>query len=94
MAVAGLTSLTKLKYNKFVDYLKEEITDEAQREKILTKFCEFMNFDPTMKSNTPEQLKKQQEKRDALKKEGITTWISSGMKKSYEKKKLAKQVIE
>lgn len=86
----GITTLTKIKYHNFEEKLKSQgYVDEALN-KILKDFCETMNFDPTKKTITPEQLKKKQEKRDALKKEGISTWISSGMKKSYEKKKLAK----
>jgi hypothetical protein len=90
MESKGFTTLTKVKYHNFEEKLKLHVIDEELVNIILTDFCETMRFDPTKKSHKPEQVKKQQEKRDALKKEGISTWISAGVKKSYEKKKLAK----
>ena len=89
----GCSSVTKTKYHDYSEKLHTYIDDKELIKKILNDFCTIMVFDPESKSKTPEYFKKQQEKRDKLKEQGISTWVSNGGKKTYEKKKLLKNEI-
>jgi hypothetical protein len=89
MSEVGIVHVSKKKYINFLKSAKEYLTEEHLA-KIELDFQKAFNFNPEKKVKTEKELKKQQEKRNLLKEQGISTTISSGMNKVYEKKKLAK----
>jgi hypothetical protein len=91
MSKCGKVVISNKKYIKFLESSKEFLTAE-QIEQMNINFKTIFNFDPEQKTISEKVLKKQQEKRDLLKEQGISTTISSGMNKVYEKKKLSKNL--
>ena len=82
--------ITKTKYAIINETVKSIFPDDKEKhESFMTKFREIFNFDPNKKTSSPSKNKKTQLKRDKLKEEGISTYISAGVKKSHEKKKAA-----
>ena len=81
--------LTKTGYYKLEEYSKQygDIGEDMMRH-----LRDIFDYDPNKSSVSLKTIENAKKKRDALKAEGISTYISSNMKKSYEKKKLQKQV--
>lgn len=81
-------NLTKSKYKEFDKNLKTLVTPELYS-KIMCTFKESFKFDIDACSSNPETIEKTKQYRHKLREEqGISTYISSGAKKAYEKKKL------
>jgi hypothetical protein len=86
----GNVVLSKSKYQEFDKHLKELVSPDIYL-KISDVFKETFKFDANVCSSNPYAVEKTKQYRNKLKEEGISTYISSGAKKSYEKKK---QLIE
>jgi hypothetical protein len=61
---------------------------------IMKSFKEDFKFDIELPTTNLVAMKKTQKQRDELKANGISTYISSGMKKSYEKRKQQNVITE
>lgn len=85
----GCAFITKKAYKEFHKLCEVYISEPGKYEEFLTNFKRIFKFDPDKSSCSPETVKKVKEKRDKLKAEGISTYVSSGAKKFYEKKKMA-----
>jgi hypothetical protein len=79
--------ITKKRYAIFLTAAKELLKEEELYESLIQIFKESFNYDPTKTNVSKKTLERVQEKRDKLKAEGISTYISANVKKSYEKKK-------
>jgi hypothetical protein len=64
--------------------------DSEMKDKFLKELCEVLSFDPDKSSYNEAQKECIKKYRDRKKLEGISTYISSGNKKCYEKKKALK----
>lgn len=81
-------SLSKKRYAEIRDaYL--ELMDKEQVDKCMAIMCEVTKFDPNGKTYTKERAIYLRAYRDKLKEEGISTYVSSGMKAAYHKRKAA-----
>lgn len=83
--------VTKKGYKEFTKALRKRVTDEDIVDGILKDFREIMRFDPNRKMIKIEKLQKKQQQRDELKAQGVSTWVSSGMKNTYERRRKAAQ---
>lgn len=81
--------LSKKRYNEIESEIKKHV-DNEKLEVIMESIRRVMHFDPDKPAKTPEQYAKDYEKRNKLKEAGVSTYVSSGMKRHYEKKKAAK----
>ena len=81
--------ITKKGYKEFSKAMRRRIKDTDLVDGIMKDFREIMKFDPEKKMITKEKLEKKQQQRDELKAQGITTWVSSGMNKVYERRRTA-----
>ena len=64
-------------------------------EALMAKIRDIMRFDPEQKGYTPEIGKMMMESRRRLAKErGVSTWVTSGGKGGYEKRKREKAMIQ
>lgn len=87
----GSRTLSKKMYYDIEARLNEKFKEEDV-DAILSLIKEVMRFDPE-KSVYSEKMKKQiQVRRERMKEEGISTYISSGAKASYDKKKKEKSI--
>lgn len=82
----GFVGLSKGKYYELESKLKDEF-GEAMTEKVLSNMREVFNFDPNQTTATAAAVERTRKYRAKLKEQGISTYISSGSKKQYEKKK-------
>ena len=80
-------AITKTKYNVFDDHIKNMVSSNDLYLQIMKAFKEDFKFDIELPTTNQAAMKKTQKQRDELKANGISTYISSGMKKSYEKRK-------
>jgi hypothetical protein len=87
-----VSTLTKQRYYAVDKMVKEALGDDAKYEEFMIKFRDLFKFDPEKNSTVPKYAEKIKMKREQLKAEGISTYISSGGKKNYEKKKAQKEV--
>lgn len=79
-------TISKLKFKEIQEaFVAERGEEEASQ--ILNRLCTILNFDPNMSSYSVEKREKTYEYRNKLKEQGISTYVSSGVKKIYEKKK-------
>lgn len=83
----AVTFVTKTKYYELNKVVGEYLNTEKQEE-FMKKFQDIFKYDPNKTTSTPEGVERTRKKREKLKAEGISTYISSGNKKYYEKKKL------
>lgn len=88
----SISYVTKSKYILVSEKLKSIINDDLKHKEFMNAFKDIFKFDPNKIMSNPDQANKKRIKRDKLKEEGISTYISSGAKKSYEKKKNAAAV--
>lgn len=86
----GMTTPSVLSKKRFYQLQQafEDITDEELVQKLMEKVKEIMNFDPSKSTYSPERGQKILSRRHKLRDEhGISTYVSSGAKACYEKKK-------
>lgn len=79
-------TLSRKRYNEIESEIKKHVDDEKV-ELIMESIRRVLHFDPSKPAKSPEQYAKDYEKRNKLKEAGISTYVSSGMKRHYEKKK-------
>ena len=89
---AASRTLSKKKYEELVRALYEK-HDKDVADSMLSIFREVFKFDPYMSTYTEENAKRIKEYRQRKKEEGISTYVSSGLKKFREKQKLAKSTL-
>lgn len=80
-------TISKSKYGELEKRFKETY-DEQLADSVLDLFKEVLKFDPSLNTYDKGQAKKIKEYRDKKKAEGISTYVSSGMKRHYEKRKM------
>ena len=80
--------LTKTRYEEICVQLND--IDPEIKQKVLQKICEVLSFDPNKSSYSEAQKECIQKYRERKKLQGISTYVSSGNKKCYEKKKALK----
>jgi hypothetical protein len=79
--------VTKKRYAELTKAVKDLLEDDIIYEKFINIFQDIFQYDPSKKSKSLKSLLKQKDEREKLKAEGISTYISAGIKKSYEKQK-------
>lgn len=84
-------TISKIKFKELKEAFVEE-RGEEEAVKILDKLCSVLHFDPNVSSYNEENKQKTREYRKKLKDQGISTYISSGAKKYYDKKKKEKEL--
>ena len=82
----GNRSFSKKKYYELEDSLMKKFGRE-QTDDILLIFREIFKFDPTVSVYTEAMKASIKSRRERLKEQGISTYVSSGAKAYYEKKK-------
>lgn len=80
-------SVTKIKWNKIMKILDDHIDDKEDLEIVLTEILNVLKFDPNKNTYTPEVAKKIKDYRDKMKLAGVSTYVTSGVKTAYHKKK-------
>lgn len=80
-------SVTKVKWNKIMKILDDHIDDKEDLEIVLTEILNVLKFDPNKNTYTPEVAKKIKDYRDKMKLAGVSTYVTSGVKTAYHKKK-------
>jgi hypothetical protein len=86
MAAIG-ASLSKKRYQEIVRVFESNFDDKVKADEVLLQICSIMNFDPTKSAYNQEVKEKILARRHKMRDEqGISTYISSGAKKFYEKK--------
>lgn len=90
--MAATSTMSKKRYNDFATCLRNHIRDDETTNLILSDLRKIMNFDPNTSRYTPELAQKEKERRHKLRDEqGISTYISSGLKTFREKQKIFKE---
>jgi uncharacterized protein with von Willebrand factor type A (vWA) domain len=84
----GTVFVTKTRYRELNNIAKKYLNNTEEHERFMQEFRDIFKFDPDKKTSTEKGVERVRQKREKLKSEGISTYISSGSKKSYEKKKL------
>jgi len=79
-------TLSKKRYAEIRDAY-QELLEKEQVDKCMEILCEVLKFDPNGKTYTKERGAYLKAYRDKLKEEGISTYVSSGMKAAYHKRK-------
>lgn len=79
-------AITKGRYSIFINSLEKHFTTD-QISIIEQVFKEHLKFNPNEKTRTEEELKREAERRRKLKEQGISTYVSSGGKAVYERKR-------
>ena len=88
----GSRTITKKKYYELVK-IYNELFSKEQAKLALDAFKTLMNFDPE-KSMYNEKVKHTiKERLERLKEQGISTYVSSGQKAFYERKKALKREL-
>ena len=87
----GIRVLSKGKYYAFEKELKGVFSEEDSA-KILEMLKSIMKFDPTISTYSENMRICSEKRRNKLKEEGISTYISSGCKAAYYKKKEKKSI--
>lgn len=82
----GSRTLSKKKYYELQEALHQTLGDEHANIALDT-LKKILKFDPTVSVYTDTMKKGIMERRERLKKEGISTYVSSGAKSFYEKQK-------
>lgn len=82
----GDRHISKKNYKEYDKHVKELVSEDIYLQ-IMQKFKEDFKFDPSISASSPEKNEQKTAKREELKKQGISTYISAGVKKGYEKKK-------
>lgn len=90
--MSSASTLSKKRYEEFGKGLLEILDDQEKVESALKLLRDIMKFDPEACTYTPEQAKKIKAYREKKKEEGISVYVSSGCKASYEKKKMLKAI--
>jgi len=84
--MAAVSTMSKKRYQEFSDVLLTKVQDHELANELLRDLCEILNFDPDKSRYTPELGQKIIAHRHKLRDEqGISTYVSSGRKKNYEK---------
>ena len=96
--------LTKKKYSELKAAIEEKMLSHADSspqfhqklvEDALAAICEVYKYDPVKGSYTPEHGKKNFERIKKMAQEaGVSTYVISGSKKNYQKKKALKETIQ
>lgn len=88
--MAAVSTMSKKRYNDIFATLQHIVGDEAKVQQAMAEIRAIMKFDPECSRYTPELAKKEKERRHKLRDEhGISTYITSGMKKIREQKRQA-----
>lgn len=86
--MAAVSTLSKSRYKQISDMLADIYGNDEKLQQALTTICQIMKFDPEASRYTPELAQKEKERRHRLRDEhGISTYVSSGLKKHREKTK-------
>ena len=83
----GSRTLSKKKYYELSNELTSRLGDAELVTKVLNTIKEVLDFDPEVSTYDEVQAKKIKEYRQRKKEEGISTYITSGVKSAYYKKK-------
>lgn len=80
----AVVTLSKKKYHDFVQALEAKYEDTDLVADILKTLCDTIRFDPSLSSYDETQHQRIKARRERLKQQGITTYISSGNKSWYD----------
>lgn len=86
---AGSRTLSKKKYEEIAQALQAE-HGKVVTDNVLSIIRNVMKFDPNMSTYTKQHASYIKEYRERKKEQGISIYVSSGLKKFREKQKLAK----
>lgn len=81
--------ITRKRLDEIGELLKTHLKSEDELEGVLKGIASIFNFDPTKSTYDENRRRVTQEYRDRKKAEGITTYITSGGKVAYQKRKNA-----
>jgi chorismate mutase len=83
-----MSPISKKRYYEIDEALGTLMKDQQEREQVMMKICEILNFDPNRNTYTPQvkerMLQWRKKKAEEL---GVTTYVTSGMKAYYERNK-------
>jgi hypothetical protein len=82
----GTRSFSKKKYYEMEQEIEKRYGEEETQE-IMRIFCEVLKFDPNQTVYTERMKECIKARRERLKAEGISTYVSCGAKAYYERKK-------
>ena len=86
--MTATSTLSKKRYESLTRELVEELGDEAVVERVLAVLRRVMGFDPKATQYTKEKGQRMiEQRREKAKALGVTTYVTSGRKKQYEKQK-------
>ena len=82
----GVRTITKTKYHEFEQQLNAEFQEETTN-KILDILKNVLHLDPNVSVYNEKMKENIMRRRTKLKEQGISTYVSSGAKSFYDKKK-------
>lgn len=81
-------TMTKGKYAELERVLKESIPDQGHVETMLKCLRETLKFDPDVSTYDETKSKNIRAYRERMKAQGVSSYVYSGAKASYDKKKI------
>lgn len=88
--IKGTSTLSKKKYEEFSTGLSQLFANEPYHvDKVLELLRITMHFDPNVSTYNEAQLQRIKARRERLKAEGVSTYVSSGTKACYYRRKEA-----
>lgn len=84
--------LSKRRYHAIKDEIANYLQDADKAEGVLTIIKTILKYDETASTYNPEVGRRIKEYRDRMREQGVSTYVTSGKKSQYQKKKASSQV--
>ena len=88
----GSRTISKKKYYE-LEKIYNEMFPEEQAKQVMDALKLALNFDPEISMYNEQMKKTIMERRHRLREQGISTYVSSGQKAFYERKKTLKSLL-
>ena len=79
--------ITRKRLNEIKELLQDKVRDDVNVDEILSEIAKIFNYDPTLSAYDEKRNEIMKAYRNRKKEEGISTYVTSGGKAAYERKK-------
>lgn len=90
----GYGTLTKQKYQELCQVLESTVNNKECIQQLLLALKQVLDFDPDASTYTKEQAERIKAYRNKKKEEGVSTYVSSGAKSAYHKRKVLSAQVQ